>query len=501
MSFLIENEDWQVTREIYEDAIVDESDDTATLRIPISLINMIAIRVLLPVLEEEDNKTASITNSDSSDPPVEIDKFQVNPRFQYLVLSELGDPPILEVSFHYPNKDSDCYPDSVEISILQYPKLFPFKSKELWTEWLSNEANKALQESMLSFSVCNFVEIESMRYFETLNHLEFSAIVFRSNLFGYYDASWEGINKHPEKSRLVEDIRLKKKLPKATENIHKFARQILKRNWKKYYEYECPICFCPESCDDGVELPCDHFYCKDCISMYASTIIADIQLHRSNPFICPIPTCKENMNVMPSQSKMVKRSCDILSKTQIERVLLWEKDIAYPLCHDLSMCPLSSCGAKGMRKLNNHNTNTLCSCEECNAIFCELCLKRIPKNKIGFDHREECDESKVLKLIRRYNRAPPDIQSKCHEKLKWIKEYASSRELDASAALWVKEFASMCPNCKNAIERSHGCFHMHCTTCGTHFCYECGEEIFYPFYGTHHCWEREVDEIQFNLFG
>lgn len=49
MSFLIENEDWQVTREIYEDAIVDESDDTATQRIPISLINMIAIRVLLHV--------------------------------------------------------------------------------------------------------------------------------------------------------------------------------------------------------------------------------------------------------------------------------------------------------------------------------------------------------------------------------------------------------------------------------------------------------------------
>lgn len=175
--------------------------------------------------------------------------------------------------------------------------------------------------------------------------------------------------------------------------------------------------------------------------------------------------------------------------------------IEHPPCHVLTICPLSSCGAsKGMRMFNNHKTNTFVKCEECNAVFCELCLKRIYKNKLGFDHREECDETKAIKLVRRYQRASPEIQAKCRDKLKWIKEYASSREMDASASLWVKEFASICPNCKNAIERSDGCFHMHCV-CGTHYCYECGEEIFYPFYGTHHCWEREIDEMQFDLFG
>ena len=96
--------------------------------------------------------------------------------------------------------------------------------------------------------------------------------------------------------------------------------------------------------------------------------------------------------------------------------------------------------------------------------------------------------------------APNKYEVGLFKVLKWIKEYASSREMDASASLWVKEFASICPNCKNAIERSDGCFHMHCV-CGTHYCYECGEEIFYPFYGTHHCWEREIDEMQFDLFG
>eukprot|EP00978_Attheya_sp_CCMP212_P024178 scaffold75561_cov55-Attheya_sp.AAC.11 len=175
------------------------------------------------------------------------------------------------------------------------------------------------------------------------------------------------------------------------------------------------------------------------------------------------------MNVLGSPFKSI-RSCEILSQDQMKLIHLWKKDVEYPPCHVLMTCPLSSCGAKaGMRMLNNHKTNTL---------FCQLCLERISyKNKFGFGHGEECDETKVLKLVRRYQRALPEIQAKCHERLKWIQEYASSREMDASASLWVKEFARLCPTCKNAIERSDGCFHMHCITCGTHFCYECGEEI------------------------
>ena len=459
-------------------------------------MNIIAIRIL--------PEGASTSSKDSADDEslVETDEFQVDPRFRYLVLSELVDPPIVKISIHYPTRETDCCPDTVSVSFLQYPTLFPISLKESWAEWISCKAKELLQESMLSYTVCNFVEHDPMQYFETIDNIMhgFSAIIFRSKAFGCDETtSWECENDNPD-IRKVDDIRLRKKMPQNTPSIHKFARHVLKRNWKQFFEYQCPICFCPESCDEGIELPCDHFYCKECIHTYARVIIDDIKMHRMNPFICPITDCKINMNVLGSPCKTI-RSCEILSEEQIERVRLWKKDIEHPPCHVLTICPLSSCGAsKGMRMFNNHKTNTFVKCEECNAVFCELCLKRIYKNKLGFDHREECDETKAIKLVRRYQRASPEIQAKCRDKLKWIKEYASSREMDASASLWVKEFASICPNCKNAIERSDGCFHMHCV-CGTHYCYECGEEIFYPFYGTHHCWEREIDEIQFDLFG
>lgn len=89
------------------------------------------------------------------------------------------------------------------------------------------------------------------------------------------------------------------------------------------------------------------------------------------------------------------------------------------------------------------------------------------------------------------------IKCKADDKWHWLKEYASSREEDTSAKIWVAEHASRCPTCRTAIERTEGCFHIHCTFCGTHFCYECGDEIRYPFYGTHHCWEEGIlfDEL------
>eukprot|EP00978_Attheya_sp_CCMP212_P024176 scaffold75561_cov55-Attheya_sp.AAC.9 len=133
---LSKNEDWQVTREIYGDAIVQEEDDHATLHVQVSLVNMLAIRCVL-------SETASTPGKDDSivdESQIETDEFQVRPRFQYLVLSDLiEDAPIVEISFHYPTSDSYCYPEFVSVSPLQYPKVFPISLKESWAEWISSK--------------------------------------------------------------------------------------------------------------------------------------------------------------------------------------------------------------------------------------------------------------------------------------------------------------------------------------------------------------------------
>jgi IBR domain. len=507
---LDENYDWQATRAIFfNDVVGEKTNGEATLHIPLNCQQLLAFRILSPSskqLNTGHGASTSATGSRSSSRH-DDDDYWINPRFQYLVMGELDDPPIVQVTFQYTSSDCEAYPHSVDIEILQYPRLWPMGEKELWTGWMNSRANDLLREELFSFPICTFVAHDAFEYFEIMDHNNqhgYTSILLQETSFGYYDHPWKSSHDH-DVIRVIDDIRVHNKdVPFNTPKIHRYARHAMKRHWKRYTQYECPICYCTELCSkDTVELPCDHFFCRDCMDMYVKTIVEGINSCRVNPFVCPIPSCKANMNVMGNVPKGI-RMCDfLLSQEQMDKVLCWKKDIDFPPSHVLSICPRVACRKDGMRKLNNYATNTIVRCEECSACFCELCLKRIYKKQLGFDHRQECDETQVLKLVKRYLRATPDIQQRCHEKWHWIKSYASSRNVDQSVSLWVQEHANVCPNCRNGIERSEGCFHMNCTQCGTHFCYECGEEIFYPYYGTHHCWEEEDndDEFQFNLFG
>ena len=138
----------------------------------------------------------------------------------------------------------------------------------------------------------------------------------------------------------------------------------------------------------------------------------------------------------------------------------------------------------------NLMNNIMVFCNTCGKAYCELCLNKNDDKSCIVQHgQHSCDETNILKLCRRYKHAKEEIKIKAEEKWHWLKEYASAREDDLSLSLWVSQNASSCPTCRAGIERIEGCFHMHCTLCGTHFCYECGEELRYPYYGTHHCWE------------
>jgi hypothetical protein len=514
--------DWQSTSAIYSDDVVhvgdgEQRDGIATLHIQLSTHHLIAFRITAPN-EETHIPTININTNNDANCNFDInlrqinheesDEFEVNPRWKYLVLSALDDPPVVELSFEYPypypsNKLEDCYPKSVAIEIIQFPKLWPSAEKELWKRWMQSNASERLIADLFSFNVCDFIAHQAMTYFETLDQNSkhgYSAILFKEESFGHHDHLNHPWIKQHGKICVIDDIWIAKEIIPGTPTIHIYARHAMKRNWKRYSTYKCPICLCSDSCESSIALPCDHLYCRECIDMYVKTICNDIKMHRVNPFICPITNCKANMNVLGSSCKEIK-TCQVLTEVQKGCVRKWKKDIDFPSSHVLSICPRPKCKATGMRKINNHAIETIVRCENCDACFCELCVKRIYKREIGFDHRPGCDESDALKLIKRYLRANIEVQEKCHERWHWLKQYASVRETDMSLALWVKENANICPNCKNAIERSEGCFHMNCTECATHFCYECGEEIFFPFYGTHHCWERPVEEMPFDLFG
>jgi len=90
--------------------------------------------------------------------------------------------------------------------------------------------------------------------------------------------------------------------------------------------------------------------------------------------------------------------------------------------------------------------------------------------------------------------APKHQQEACETKYPWMVSYTQFCQHDGAALQYILENGQRCPNCQTGVERSEGCFHMKCFNCATHFCYECGMELFPPFYGTHHCWEEREEE-------
>mmetsp|Transcript_5002 Transcript_5002/g.9596 ORF Transcript_5002/g.9596 Transcript_5002/m.9596 type:complete len:421 (+) Transcript_5002:1-1263(+) len=316
-----------------------------------------------------------------------------------------------------------------------------------------------------------------------------------------------------------------KRLTAPINNTLDFGRHALLQNWKDLYMTRCPICL-EESIlySDGVVFPyCQHYCCRDCFDTYLSFKVQDLKEHRTNPFLCPVESCKLELPMVFCKP--------YLSDEDIKAAKAWYKDLKNPPAWSLDRCPhTKTCGAVGsMRRLkgvvsidaasgktHRQNSSTpdsssssshLVYCESCKKKWCELCLTRVydddcctiinpgngatkqKKNTIS-NHKRFCNPRPMLKFCRRYTDASEEIKATAEAKYPWIVSYSQFCQHDGAALQYVLDHGQRCPTCQTGVERIEGCFHVKCPTCATHFCYECGTELFPPYYGTHHCWEE-----------
>lgn len=525
----------------------------------------------------------------------EIDAPTLSVKFQYKYCSEGSDDGD-DIDPFDQNEDG---PRSVQISEVRFPEasiwtLLPSLSerKEEWIKWLNLESNKVLKEHGYSYAVCQFIQYESFGFFDTVwkdDEQGKTMVVFmdsdstedktndehhsRNNnnndesnkvenrIHQYRDGklaatigstqtatidagSWFSLYPRREE-RNNKNINENKKKNPSEKSIHDVTKNFVVSNWKKWCMVQCPICYDDIRVQDAKELiPCRHYFCYECMTMYAQTIKDDLKLQQTNPFICPIMSCSREI-------KIIACIKPLLSKEEMDSVRVWIKNVKNPLSTILSVCPrpIDRCGAKNsMRKTTLDSS--IVYCDVCNIHWCELCLTKIKNppqkgastnqkipvynNYNSNDHYEVydiygnnneghvCDPYKVLMLCQKYRSVcsssssaslssspdmhedanidtntnesihnPNKLQQRFEKRYPWLSDYSTNRLEDIVAHQWAKENASMCPTCKTCIERSDGCFHMTCYQCKTHFCYECGIQIFPPFYGTHHCWEKE----------
>jgi hypothetical protein len=476
-------------------------------------------------------------------------------------------------------------PSHLRLTWDYYPSEWPTRDKEKYRSSLAKKCHSILQEEG-SFSVCQFLEHDAISFYyedctadttaadiadehecePTTNasnswktyadthHPDYLLVILPPKMDQLYHPS-TGTLLHPrEEAAALQKIAAEKKaqlkassksagkkkqktasktpIPRIATTLD-FGRYALLQNWKDLYRTRCPICL-EESMlySNGVVLPyCQHYCCRDCFKMYLRFKVQDIKQHRTNPFLCPVESCKLELPMGYCKQ--------FLSDEDIEAAKAWYKDLKNPPCWSLDRClRTKTCGAVGsMRrrkgvvsidgttKTTKGSTKNMSSsslsldhlvyCESCETTWCELCLVRVyddfeykpvrtnkkqlsQKDKAQEDHtisnhKYNCQPQSILRFCRRYMAATNDIKEVCEAKYPWIASYSQFCQHDGAALLYILENGQRCPNCSNGVERIEGCFHMKCPTCATHFCYECGTELFAPFYGTHHCWEETLD--------
>jgi hypothetical protein len=499
--------------------------------------------------------------------------------YRYFTLDK---PPILKLDLlyftrnnskndHDDSSDLDTEgPSNLRLTWDYYPSEWPTLDKENYRSSLAKKCHSILQEEN-SFSVCQFIEHDAISFYyedRTANaveenecgptdnatnswktytdadHPDYLLVILPPKMDQLYYSS-TGILLHPqeEAATLQKIIAEKKIAAKTSSTITRkkkqrsslkkpivridttldFGRHALIQNWKDLYRTRCPICL-EESMlySDGVVLPyCQHYCCRDCFNMYLKFKVQDIEQHRTNPFLCPVESCKRELPMGFCKQ--------FLSDDDIEVAKAWYKDLKNPPAWSLDRClRTKTCGAVGsMRrrkgvesidgtgkssknsKQSSSDLDNLVYCESCETTWCELCLSRVyddfeckpvrtkrsQKDKAWeyntiSNHKHYCRPQSILRFCRRYMAASKDKQEACETKYPWIASYSQFCQHDGAALQYILENGQRCPNCSTGVERIEGCFHMKCPTCATHFCYECGTEIFPPYYGTHHCWEE-----------
>ena len=384
--------------------------------------------------------------------------------------------------------DEDNAYQSLTVSLQSpYPNSFPRASRPLWLQWMEKEALAILQEEEISYSVCLFVQERALEFFHTLYHTdEHHLILFPDADHACYQQSsivatlgdqrldtWEWnplkFEHHYPDGTISEDQKLS-----TLEATKIFPMIVL---WREWLPVHCKICFDTCPANESASITCGHSFCRECITTYLRHKAQEVNGYKTNPFLCPLPECRRGILIVGCVKQF-------LSPELMNKVRAWIKDIKNPPCYSLTKCLKKDCHGILRRVAVD---NDIVFCEMCNGRWCELCLQRAPEHQ-EHDYKK-CKIGYCAEFCKRYLAADEVSQKKCEQRFPWIKVYAKSRMDDVAAVEWIQSNGQVCPGCKTGIERSEGCFHITCP-CGTHFCYLCGEEIFSPFYGTHHCWER-----------
>ncbi|MCL7025192.1 hypothetical protein MKW94_022127 [Papaver nudicaule] len=192
----------------------------------------------------------------------------------------------------------------------------------------------------------------------------------------------------------------------------------------------CCICLNESAGTKFVRLPCEHFFCRNCMETYST-----IHAKEGVSILCPQIKCREL--VPPALVK------SLLGDAKFEQ---WES-LLFSKTLD-SMSDVVYCPRCGMACLQDGDH--LAQCPKCFFTFCGLCRDR-------FHAGDPCmtPEKKFAKLKLKFLQMTELLSKEQCRELDMINQYLNEKE--------IMRTSQRCPNCLMSISRISGCDHMHCS--------------------------------------
>lgn len=263
--------------------------------------------------------------------------------------------------------------------------------------------------------------------------------------------------------------------------------------------YTCGVCLEPKKGSSCYRLQrCGHVFCVSCLQDFYSSAITEGDVGNVK---CLDPDCgKQNLTVeqrrrkkqrtlhpnelleIPLERAQVQRYVDLKLKKRLES----DKSTVY--------CPRQWCqGPAKSAKYARYNTVDLSSYPDSSSDDEEVGVDAQVKPSSKSASETTSNANKTTSGRGRYStQAPPpdrlNICSVCNYAFcricqrSWHGELVNclprnTTELTAEEQAsydYIRMHTSACPTCNSPCQKTHGCNHMRCFQCGTHFCYLCG---------------------------
>ena len=209
----------------------------------------------------------------------------------------------------------------------------------------------------------------------------------------------------------------------------------------------CTIC-----CDNFKEkynLQCGHYYCKECLIKFIISCLENIS--KFNEIKCLNEFCQQKID-----DNLIE---DLLDDDNFKKYKKFKKRIYSLTNHKLIPCPYPDCDGYGEKLKIKKNK---LKCEECNNIFCILCLKIIDYNIS--EEEEIISFNNIIHNCSDLQTIDDDLTEKYFENNKNIKK---------------------CPKCNCWVEKiQNNCNNMKCSNlwCNYEFCWICMQKYDHKHY-------------------